>query len=134
MSDRAYDDFASIIPVVEGIDNGRVLGMVAAEFEHYKEPTPKNLVLHERARGHQTFVHVIHVADWLATAFGYGVTFSETPHATMRRDDIWCKLALEDADIALIQPRFFEQALEESALLGVLPQAETDPQQDPDQG
>lgn len=93
--------------------------------EHHHQP--------ERARGHETFVHVIHVANWLATAFGYGVTSSETPHATPRRDDIWCKLALEETDIALIRPRFVRASLEQSSLVGILTQAEVEPEQEPDQ-
>jgi glutamate-1-semialdehyde 2,1-aminomutase len=51
-ADRNYDDFASIIPVVEGVDNGRVLGMVAAEFERYQERTPKSFALLQRAKKH----------------------------------------------------------------------------------
>ncbi|MBW2289131.1 MAG: hypothetical protein JRG92_23985, partial [Deltaproteobacteria bacterium] len=51
-ADRNYDDFANIIPVVEGIDNGRVLGMVAAEFERYQERTPKSFALLQRAKKH----------------------------------------------------------------------------------
>ena len=82
----------------------------AAEFHHLPERAPE---------AHQTFVHVIHVANWLANFFGYGGTPIETSPQSPRRDDIWCKLALDESDIALIRPRF-ERSLEESALFGVL--------------
>lgn len=81
----------------------------------------------ERAQSHQTFVHVIHVANWLANAFGYGETSAEVSTHPPRRDDIWCKLALDESDIALIRPRF-EQSLAESKLLGVLGPTEGDPE------
>ncbi|MCP3984811.1 MAG: HDOD domain-containing protein [bacterium] len=96
---------------------------VVMAAEHHHQP--------ERARGHQTFVHIIHVADYLATLFGHGATSAETPCLPARREDIWCKLALDEADIRLIQPRF-EQALEESALLDVLSQKEAEPEPEPD--
>ncbi len=50
--DRVYDDFSSLIPSVEGIDIGRVLRMVAAEFELYKERTPKSFAMLQRAQKH----------------------------------------------------------------------------------
>ncbi|MBW2242881.1 MAG: hypothetical protein JRH01_12935 [Deltaproteobacteria bacterium] len=38
---RAYDDFASIVPGIEGIDLERAWQMVEAEFDLYGERTQK---------------------------------------------------------------------------------------------
>ncbi len=51
-SDRVYDDFASIVPDIEGIDLERVWQMVEAEFDLYKERTPKSFAIRQRAGEH----------------------------------------------------------------------------------
>ena len=65
----------------------------------------------------RTFVRVIHVADWLANSFDFGLLESICNPA--RLDPVWCKLALSETDIPQIHESF-TSALEDSRLLGLL--------------
>ncbi len=66
---------------------------------------------------HQTYVRVIHAADWLAGHLGFGLTH----HAPEQpfQDEVWCKLALDSDSIPLLCAAF-DRLVEQSRLFGLL--------------
>lgn len=95
------------------IERWRIAESIGAAAEHHAWP--------ERApQPHLTFVRVVHVAEWLADEFGYGMAPSDDRREPReQKQEVWCKLALSRSDIPQLREAFLS-ACEVTRLFSLL--------------